>query len=384
MKSTYTNLLRRHKSIRTTLTSAVLGSIIGLVGAIPQWTMAAELPDGTKLGITAGVGSTPNVACLTGSCFGMEVAPGFEVWTDFEPGTDGGFILGKNQKSGGQETGPSSSKTTSGELTAAWLFFGNYGTFYTVPGGDTNLFDDADCAGATCIGKTELKVWYTAWNGDIIPMGSAAGCTHGNCSDDQRDGIFTSSYAVTNTTGGAWNLEHKQVVPSGGFTGVKYHLYLRGVVTPAPVTLASLSADKTVVVVGGTVTLTGTCSITSGGATVSTCLISQSGGPATANTQAPTGTSTSLTRIDTFTPTTNGTYTFTLTNTASDSTTDASPVTIIVKAADVPFQPSSSGCSVTEGTTVTPSERFDWLLVMAFIVWLGAISRRHRRQQVRI
>ena len=114
----------------------------------------------------------PNVSCTSGSCFAMEVAPGFVVWTDFGPGTDGGFIVGKAQKSGGQDTGPSATTNTPGELTSAWVFFGNYGTFSTWPGGENNWFSNASCSLGSCVGKTELKVFNVAWNGGIIPMGT--------------------------------------------------------------------------------------------------------------------------------------------------------------------------------------------------------------------
>ena len=87
----------------------------------------------------------------------MEIIPGEYIWTDISPGSDGGFIVGKAQKCGTQDTGPSQTNTTSGELTAAWPFAANYGTFCTDPGGEQNIFDNANCVGAGCLGKTDLK-----------------------------------------------------------------------------------------------------------------------------------------------------------------------------------------------------------------------------------
>jgi hypothetical protein len=74
---------------------------------------------------------------------------------------------------GGQETGPSIATATPGELTAAWLFFNNYGTFATAAfsGVSTNvtttaienLFDDESCSdNIACAGKTVLGSWHMA------------------------------------------------------------------------------------------------------------------------------------------------------------------------------------------------------------------------------
>lgn len=171
---------------------------------------AAPLPSGTKLGITPGTGSGTNLPCVSGSCFGMEVVPGLIIWTDIGPGTDGGIIVGKAQASGGQELAPSSANTTPGQLTNAWLFFGNYGTFFTTPGGDTNIFDDASCAGATCVGKTELRVWDVAWNGNITPLGN-------------QEGVLSW---VIDPAGNNYSLDYKAMIPCWDCGVV--HLRLRG------------------------------------------------------------------------------------------------------------------------------------------------------------
>ncbi len=210
--------------------------LICLIGvafiSLPFMTAAAApLPAGTKLGITPGVGSGPNLPCASGSCFSMEVAPGFIVWTDFGPGTDGGFIVGKTQKCGTQELGPSVANTTPSELSNAWNFFANFGTFCTDPGGEQNIFDNAGCAGAACIGKTEIKYLYVAWNGNKIPLGSSTGCVLPGCSPDQMAGIFVTNYQINVVTGGAWSMDYKQVVPSGQFLGVKFGMTARGTVT---------------------------------------------------------------------------------------------------------------------------------------------------------
>lgn len=205
----------------------MLGMFIGLGIGMAQ---AAPLSNGVVLGIDAGSGSGVQVPCPVGSCFGMEVAPGLVVWTDFAPGTDGGFILGKDQLSGGQEIGPSASNSTPGELTNAWLFFGNYGTFFTSPGGGAeNFFDSASCAKATCVGVTELRVFNIAWNGSVIPLGSALGCTLPYCSPDQMAGIFVNDYTI-DLLSSRWSIHYNQVVPFGGFLGVKFQTIIRGAV----------------------------------------------------------------------------------------------------------------------------------------------------------
>ena len=67
---------------------------------------AGPLPNGTKLTIDQGVGSSPDHPCDTGSCFSMEQSPGHLTWTDIGPGTDGGLILGKDQTPGNQKSQP--------------------------------------------------------------------------------------------------------------------------------------------------------------------------------------------------------------------------------------------------------------------------------------
>jgi hypothetical protein len=208
-------------------------SLLGMaiLGAHALNAGAAPLAAGIKLGITQGLGSSQSTVCPTGSCFSMELAPGFIFWTDYRGGSDGGFVVGKDQKSGGQELALSDTNSATGEMTAAWLFFGNYGTFFSTPGGSTNIFDDAPCAKAACIGKTDLKVFIVAWNGNTVPMGSAVGCSQAACTPDQQAGIFVSDYQINPVTGGAWSIDYSQVVPANppnAFVGIKFRTVIRG------------------------------------------------------------------------------------------------------------------------------------------------------------
>jgi hypothetical protein len=182
--------------------------------------VAAPLPAGTKLLIQQGVGSDVNTPCYEGSCFGMEVNPGIVTWIDLGPGTDGGIVVGKSQSSGGQEFDKDSALP--GELSSAWSFFGVNGTFFTAPDGDTlNIFDDASCTGADCIGKTELKVFNIAWNGTIIPLGSKNGCNNPSCTPDQLNGILVSDYQI-DLVNKTWSLVFNSVTQTGQFAGVQF------------------------------------------------------------------------------------------------------------------------------------------------------------------
>ena len=136
-----------------------LTALLSLSALSAATVTAAPLPNGTKLGRTMGVGSGPNGPCASGTCFGMEIVPGFTSYADYGGGIDGGFILGKDQGSGGQQIpeGPglgSPTNSRAGELSTSWNFGGNFGTFFTMPapgttnGSSLNLFDDAPCAGA--------------------------------------------------------------------------------------------------------------------------------------------------------------------------------------------------------------------------------------------
>lgn len=316
----------------------------------PLSVLAAPLPDGTKLSIAKGVGSGSNVSCTEGSCFGMEVAPKFVIWTDIEPGTDGGFVIGRDQTSGGQELGPSSGITTPGSLTKAWLFFGNFGTFFTSPGAVNNVFDDASCVGAACIGKTELKVFNVAWNGSIIPMGGLTPCTLPACTPDQIAGIFTSDYSIS---ADAWSITHSQVVPSGGFTGVKFQAIIKGSVTlPAATTRAEAGPDIKDQRIGNMVKLEGVCSDT--GSPITDCSWSE---PVGQNLLTSTANPTS------FTPIKDGVFTFTLTATSAAGKAEDS-LTVFVEAAKIPIQTSTSGCSLGQGSD------YSWLLTLGFLLVL--------------
>ena len=217
------------------------------ISAVATSAVSAPFPNGTKLTIAPWVNPpTPlldtGTGCTYGSCFGMGVVAGLYAWTALAPGTDGGLIIGKPQKSGGQEVNGVSS--SGGELTAMWDFGGNHGTFFTAPSDAGNVFDDQSCTGSACGSnttprKTDLAVWNTAWGGNVAPIGSASGCNKlvlSNCTADQVAGIFVDEWTIdpVGTNPRNYGLRYSQVVPTG-WPNFPFKLVLRGAVQPPPV-----------------------------------------------------------------------------------------------------------------------------------------------------
>jgi hypothetical protein len=213
-----------------------IATAVGITAAATT-SLAAPLPAGTTLAIIGTTDAAGLVPCTDGSCFGMFLIPGLYYWTPIFPGTDGGIILGKGQKSGGQEVNGLSS--AAGELSAVWYYGGNWGTFFTAPSDAGNVFDDASCTGSGCGSnttprKTDLAVWNTAWGGMTIPMGSAAGCNKTllpSCTDDEVAGIFVKTWTIDSagTFPRKYRLTYNQVVPTG-FPNFPFELILSGTI----------------------------------------------------------------------------------------------------------------------------------------------------------
>ena len=248
------------KSVKKfSLSSVVLAAMLVSVSA-----SAVRLPSDTLLSIDAGVVSP--TACTSGSCFSMEVVPGFTVWKALEAGTDGGIILGKDQTTGGQQIGTDSmTNSTPGQAVNAFYFFSNYGSMGTAPmsgtvsgvitnGSSLNFFDAASCVGAACNNVTKLGTWNVAWSGLAAPMGSEGGCLSVNCTADQLSGIFVSKWNVTGANGETtYILDYSQVVPDGhpsGFGGQPFAMHLVGRITLPPGTNVPPTANN--VAIGGT------------------------------------------------------------------------------------------------------------------------------------
>ncbi len=165
-----------------------LGLLCGLV--VP--THAVPLQKGTLLTITQGKVGYPE-----GACFGSYVRYLNDAITCYPigPGSDGGLVVGKNQKSGGQELGASAHRTQDGELSNAFSRVGS-ATLATAPmqgevsgeaGADAgaNRFDDTSCQGAACLGKVEINALHQAYKGRVIP----GGCALADCAATGGSGV---------------------------------------------------------------------------------------------------------------------------------------------------------------------------------------------------
>lgn len=164
--------------------------------------MAAPLLKGTKLSITQGETISAEVPCTIGSCFGIEYSPGLYIWQSISPGTDGGFIAGKAQKC---ETAPPGilPYIIPGELTSTFQFHGGYiASFCTDPGGELNLFDDAKCSKAGCLGKTELRNFYVA---DLV----------GNNKSSLSNNAEVLDYLIDPVTDGIWGMDYRSMISAG-------------------------------------------------------------------------------------------------------------------------------------------------------------------------
>lgn len=153
---------------------------------------AAPLPKGTLLTIRQG-----QVAYPEGTCSGSYLRFVHDALNCFPigPGLDGGLVVGKNQKSGGQELGANAHRAQGGELSSAFTRRG-YATLATAPmqgeqGGKadsdagSNRFDDISCSGAACLGKVEINALHQAYQGHVIP----GGCAVADCAGTGGSGV---------------------------------------------------------------------------------------------------------------------------------------------------------------------------------------------------
>ena len=173
----------------TTMRSALLFCLALACNA----ALAAPLPKGSLLSIDPGKTGYPE-----GICVGSYVRYLNDAVNCYPlgPGSDGGLVVGKNQRSGGQELDTSSHfYAQDGELTSAFSRLG-YATLTTMPLSGTeraknqpdasaNRFDDASCSAAACLGKVEIRVLHQAFQGQILP----GGCAHADCAASGGSGV---------------------------------------------------------------------------------------------------------------------------------------------------------------------------------------------------
>lgn len=180
---------------------------------------AASLPGNALLVVKPGSGSGLNVRCTAGSCIGTLIAPGLILWQDIYPGTDGGLVIGKQQSfiqdalfNSYCQLGYSTNSST-----------GQTSCLVTAPSAGSNIFDDVNCSGAGCVGKTEVKslsINGTDGISGICPPGtSCPGVTSWLLGRPPFQTFPPPYYYV---------LDYEWVVNSGAFVGAKIYLHLAG------------------------------------------------------------------------------------------------------------------------------------------------------------
>lgn len=195
-----------------------------LLAAAPM-AHSAPLSNGTLLTIKQGGIGYPEGVC-TGSY--VKFLSDALICYPIGAGTDGGLIVGKSQRSGGQELAPSGSNAKSGEMASAFFVAPVYETLATAPmvgakGGvattdaSLNRFDDVSCAGVTCLGTVEINTMHLAADGNVYP----GGCAVADCTSTGGSGVKSWSVATDRTykLDATWNLVQVHlegaIVPAG-------------------------------------------------------------------------------------------------------------------------------------------------------------------------
>ena len=184
----------------------------------------APLSNGTVLTIKQGGIGYPEGTC-TGSY--VRFLNNAILCYPIGPGLDGGLVVGKNQKSGGQEQAPSGSNAKPGEMASAFYVPQVYETLATAPmigaqGGvattdaSLNRFDDVSCSGAACLGKVEINTIHLAADGKVYP----GGCASQDCSSTGGSGVKT------------WTVAADRTYVLDAFWGAM-QMHLEGSITPA-------------------------------------------------------------------------------------------------------------------------------------------------------
>jgi hypothetical protein len=213
-------------NVSTVLQHSVRGTCLtlALLAAAPL-AHSAPLTNGTLLTIKQGGVGYPEGTC-TGSY--IKFLTNALLCYPIGPGTDGGLVIGKSQKSGGQELAPSGNNGQPGEMASAFFVAPVYETLATAPmaganGGvattdaSLNRFDDASCAGAACLGSVEINTMHLAANGQVYP----GGCASADCTSTGGSGVKSWAVAPDRTykLDASWNLIllhlEGSIVPAG-------------------------------------------------------------------------------------------------------------------------------------------------------------------------
>ncbi len=195
---------------------------------------AAPLPAGTLLTIDQGINNTTTNACYTGSCFTVAYPSyGYVFHYNLSPGTDGGFVIGKNQTQG--------VSPAPGEL-AGFVRVGTVeapGSMFTTPDpfqptdASANIFDDKSCASSTdCAGKTVLGTWNRSGGiGNLRVLGSASSqCSSTYYCPGVTKWTITSAGA-SGLDGDRYVLEYKRIDPDyNNGIQIVYTFHLEGTI----------------------------------------------------------------------------------------------------------------------------------------------------------
>lgn len=162
----------------------------------------------------AGAGTYPNCSygtnVPTGSYFGMD--------------TSGDGVIQNGEKNALTSAGTGVTLGTAqaiGEIDMTWSFGGNPGNHYT-----TVASTVVSASGNTA--SIDMSGWTVNWNGGDIDMGQGANATVTCAVDCSVGDSFTLNYAAT--------------VPSGGFAGFGYTLYLEGTIAEGAVSAVPVPA----------------------------------------------------------------------------------------------------------------------------------------------
>lgn len=194
---------------------------------------SAPLSNGTVLTIKQGGIGYPEGTC-TGSY--VRFLNNAILCYPIGPGLDGGLVVGKSQKSGGQEQGSSGNNAQSGEMTSAYYVPQVYETLATAPmvgsksgvattDASLNRFDDVSCSGAACLGKVEINTMHLAVDGQVYP----GGCASQDCTSTGGSGVKSWTVATDRT--------YVLDILFGDPSITQMQVHLEGSITPAGNTL---------------------------------------------------------------------------------------------------------------------------------------------------
>ncbi len=202
--------------------------LVTMVLATASIANGASISNGTLLTLNPGAVGYPEGTC-TGSY--IRFLNNAILCYPIAAGTDGGLVVGKSQRSGGQEQSPSGNNATPGELTSAFWNPPVYGTLATAPmtgsaGGvattdaSLNRFDDISCTGAACLGTVEINTLHMAIDGRVYP----GGCASQACDTTGGSGVKSWTVAADRT----YKLDALYGDPAVGQTQV----HLEGTIVP--------------------------------------------------------------------------------------------------------------------------------------------------------